>query len=81
MPGFACRGPLKFDRQVAARRYPGVVAKRVEDLELDPAIVPIADDTDKSPGAVRAWLATLAQLNSVDTSVSAAELIRDHRER
>jgi hypothetical protein len=56
------------------------VAKRVEDLELDTAIVLIADDTDTSPAAVRKWLATLAQLDSVDTTLSAAQLIREIRD-
>jgi hypothetical protein len=57
------------------------MAKRTEDYEIDPAIVPIDDDSDTSPAAMDAWLATLHHDEPVNLSLSAAAIVRNIRER
>jgi hypothetical protein len=56
------------------------MARRTEDFEIDPAIVPIDDGTDTSPAAIEAWLASLHGDEPVNLSVSAAEVVREIRE-
>ena len=56
------------------------MARRTEDFEIDPAIVPIDDGTDTSPAAMEAWLASLHRDEPVNLSVSAAEVVREIRE-
>lgn len=56
------------------------MARRTEDFEIDPAIVPIDDDSDTSPAAMDAWLVTLHHDEPVNLSVSVAEIVRNIRE-
>lgn len=56
------------------------MARRTEDFEIDPAIVPIDDGTDTSPAAMDAWLASLRRDEPVNIAASAAEIVRDIRE-
>jgi hypothetical protein len=56
------------------------MARRTDDFEIDPAIVPIDDATDTSPAAIDVWLASLRGDEPVNLSVSAAEVVRDIRE-
>ena len=54
--------------------------RRIDDVELDPTIVLIADDVDSSPAAVGSWFESLKRLEPVDTTISAAQLVREIRE-
>ena len=56
------------------------MARRTEDFEIDPVIVPIEDGTDTSPAAVQAWLASLHRDETVELTVSVAEIVREIRE-
>ena len=56
------------------------MARRTEDFEIDPTIVPIDDSTDTSPAAMEAWLASLHRDEPVNLSVSTAEVVREIRE-
>jgi len=56
------------------------MARRTEDFEIDPTVVPIDDSTDTSPAAMEAWLASLRGDEPVNLSVSAAEIVREIRE-
>jgi len=56
------------------------MARRTEDFEIDPTIVPIDDGADTSPAAREAWLASLRGDEPVNLSVSAAEVVRVIRE-
>ena len=42
------------------------MARRTEDFEIDPVIVPIEDGNDTSPAAVQAWLARLEGLDPIE---------------
>ncbi len=56
------------------------MAKRVEDMELDPLVVPIDHDADVSAPRVKEWLSRLAHDDRVELSASPAELLREIRE-
>jgi hypothetical protein len=56
------------------------MAKRVEDMELDPVVVPIDHDADVSPTRVKEWLERLAHGDRVELSTRPAELLREIRE-
>ncbi len=56
------------------------MARRTEDFEIDPVIVPIEDGTDTSPAAVQAWLASLHRDEAVELTVSVADIVREIRE-
>jgi hypothetical protein len=56
------------------------MARHIDDFELDPAIVLIADDVDTSPAAVSEWFESLKRLEPVNTTISAAQLVREIRE-
>lgn len=56
------------------------MARRTEDFEIDPVIVPIEDGTDTSPAAVQAWLASLHRDEPVELTVSVADIVREIRE-
>jgi hypothetical protein len=56
------------------------MARRTEDFEIDPAIVPIDDGADTSSGAIEVWLASLHEDEPVNLSVSAADIVRAIRE-
>ena len=56
------------------------MARRTEDFEIDPVIVPIEDGTDTSPAAVQAWLASLHRDETVELTVSVADIVREIRE-
>ena len=43
-------------------------------------IVPIEDGTDTSPAAVQAWLASLHRDETVELTVSVADIVREIRE-
>jgi hypothetical protein len=53
------------------------MARRVEDFEIDPAVVPI----DEEPAVTfRAWLESLPKREPCDPGVEVAEVIREIRE-
>ena len=56
------------------------MVRRTEDFEIDPVIVPIEDGTDTSPAAVQAWLASLHRDETVELTVSVADIVREIRE-
>ncbi len=57
------------------------MARRTEDFEIDPVIVPIEDGTDTSPGAVQTWLASLEELDPIELGDGVVtDLIRELRE-
>ena len=56
------------------------MVRRTEDFEIDPVIVPIEDGTDTSRAAVQAWLASLHRDETVELTVSVAEIVREIRE-
>ena len=56
------------------------MARRTEDFEIDPVIVPIEDGTDTSPAAVQAWLASLHRDEPVTLSGSVVGIVREIRE-
>ena len=53
------------------------MAKRAEDMDLDPSVVPIGDVPAK--GAFDEWLASIRGDGRVELSKSAAELIAEVR--
>lgn len=66
---------------VARRRYYSRMARRTEDFEIDPVIVPIEDGTDTSPQAVQAWLASLEEVEPIELGEKVVtDLIREIRE-
>jgi len=53
------------------------MARKVDDFEIDPAVVPI----DEEPAvAFRAWLGSLPRREKCDPGVEVAELMREIRE-
>ena len=54
----------------------GGVARRADDFELDPVVVPIAGDVG---GSMDDWLRSLMQENPIDLVVSGADLVADAR--
>ena len=56
------------------------MARRTEDVEIDPVIVPIDDGTDTSPAALETWLASLHRDEPVTVSGSIAGIVREIRE-
>ena len=57
------------------------MARRTEDFEIDPVIVPIEDGSDTSPHAVQAWLANLDEVEPIELDDEVVtDLIRELRE-
>ena len=56
---------------VPGDRYHLPMARRIDDVELDPTSVLIADDVDSSPAAVSVWFERLKRHEPVNTTISA----------
>jgi hypothetical protein len=56
------------------------MARRTEDFEIDPVIIPIDDGTDTSPAAIDSWLAGLHRDEPVILSGPVAGIVREIRE-
>lgn len=52
------------------------MARRAEDFELDPVVVPIPDDGE---GSVDEWLASLLHDEPIELPIPAAQLLADVR--
>lgn len=56
--------------------YPWPMARPVKALDPDPAVVPIADDSD---GSIDDWLRSLMRDEPIELSVTGAELVAEAR--
>lgn len=56
------------------------MARRTQDFEHDPVIVPIEDGTDTSLPAMAAWRRDLRRDEPVALSVSVVDVVREIRE-
>lgn len=56
------------------------MARRPDDFEIDPVVIPIDDGRDTSSAAMDAWLASLREDGPVSMTISAAEMVREIRE-